>query len=160
MQNTAQPGPEQPQPGQPEQPKSEPPPDPAPLPRRRRGPKPMPVADLRECCVSVRLNTKELAALDASRALVKMQRGEYLRHASLGVLPPTIPAINREAWADLARVCANLNQYQHLLNAGEASGHDPLVIDQLHDQVQQLRFALLGINPHKEQEDAKDESGN
>jgi hypothetical protein len=120
----------------------------------------MPAADLRECCVSVRLNTKELAALDASRALVKMQRGEYLRHASLGVLPPTIPAINREAWANLARVCANFNQYQHLLNAGEASGHDPLVIDQLREQVQQLRFSLLGINPHKEQEEAKDESGN
>jgi len=123
------------------------------LPKRRRGPKKLPAADLRGRCVSVRLNARELAELDAARALVQMQRGEYLRHAAMGVLPPTIPEVNRAAWADLARVCGNLNQYQHLINSGEAAGHDPLVIDQLTQQVQLLRLSLLGVDPKKEAHD-------
>jgi hypothetical protein len=128
--------------------------DPLPLlPQRRRGPKKLPTDALRLHTVSARLNAAELAELDAARALVQMQRGEYLRHAAVGVLPPTIPQINREAWADLARVCGNLNQYQHLINSGEAAGHDPLVIEQLGHQVQQLRFALLGVDPQKEGDD-------
>jgi hypothetical protein len=63
------------------------------LPHRKRGPKPMPAADRRVHPVSVRLNSAELAHLDSARAGVRMQRGEYLRHASMGKLPPTIPAI-------------------------------------------------------------------
>jgi hypothetical protein len=116
------------------------------LPRRRkRGPKPLAVADKREHCVSVRLNSAELAWLDGARSLVRMQRGEYLRHASISKLPPTIPQINREAWASLARVAGNLNQYQHRLNEGTASGHPPEIIQALTELVQELRAQLLGI---------------
>jgi len=116
------------------------------LPRRKSGPKPLALADKRDHCVSVRLNSAELADLDSARALVRMQRGEYLRHASMGKLPPTIPAINREAWANLARVTGNLNQYQAWINAGDVSvGHPPEALRDLADQVQKLRADLLGI---------------
>ena len=115
------------------------------LQRRKRGPKPLAPADKREHCVSVRLNSSELAHLDDVRILVQMQRGEYLRHASIGKLPPTIPSINREAWANLARVAANLNQYQAQINAGNAHGHTPEVIQKLAKLVQKLRSELLGI---------------
>lgn len=74
-----------------------------------------------------------------------MQRGEYLRHASMGKLPPTIPAINREAWASLSRVAANLNQYQAQINAGGVHGHQPETIQELTDLVKKLRSELLGI---------------
>ena len=115
------------------------------LPRRKRGPKPLALADKREHCVSVRLNSAELAWLDGARAGVRMQRGEYLRSASRGVLPPTIPQINREAWASLARVAGNLNQYQAQINGGLSNGHPPEVIRDLADLVQKLRSQLLGI---------------
>lgn len=115
------------------------------LPRRKRGPKPLAPAEKREHCVSVRLNSAELADLDAARAGVKMQRGEYLRSASRGVLPTTIPQINREAWANLARVAGNLNQYQQAINGGSSNGHPPEVIQELADLVQKLRADLLGI---------------
>lgn len=115
------------------------------LPRRKSGPKPLALADKREYCVSVRLNSAELADLDSARALVKMQRGEYLRSASRGVLPPTIPQINRESWANLSRVAANLNQYQQAINAGTVHGHAPEVIHSLAELVQKLRAELLGI---------------
>lgn len=142
-----------------EQPTAEQPiPAPAPvplvqLPRRKRGPKPLALDALRVHTVSVRLNSAELADLDQARKPVQMQRGEYLRAASRGVLPPTIPAINREAWANLARVAANLNQYQHQINAGLAHGHDPELIQELANQVKNLRANLLGITM-----DASDES--
>ena len=116
------------------------------LPKLKRGPKPLALAELRSHTVSVRLNSAELADLDSARSLVRMQRGEYLRSASRGVLPPTIPQINREAWANLARVAANLNQYQQAINAGTVHGHPPEVIQELAELVQKLRAELLGIN--------------
>jgi hypothetical protein len=115
------------------------------LPRRKRGPKPLALADKREHCVSVRLNSVELTDLDSARVLVRMQRGEYLRAASRGVLPPTIPQINREAWSNLARVVGNLNQYQTKINEGLVTSHSPEMIEELRDLVQKLRSDLIGI---------------
>lgn len=113
--------------------------------RGKRGPRPLALADKRDHCVSVRLNSAELADLDSARALVRMQRGEYLRSASRGVLPPTIPPINREAWASLARLGGNLIQHQQAINAGLATDYPPELIQSLADQVQLLRAELLGI---------------
>lgn len=86
--------------------------------RRRRGPAPLDATDKRGHTVSVRLNDAELARLDSQRDAVQMQRGEYLRAAALHRLPPTIPAANREQWAELARTAANLNQIARHLNEG------------------------------------------
>lgn len=119
--------------------------EPLKLPRRKRGPQSLAPGEKRNHCVSVRLNFAELAWLDAARAGVKMQRGEYLRSASRGVLPPTIPQINREAWVNLARVVGNLNQYQQAINAGTVHGHQPETIQELADLVKKLRGDLLGI---------------
>ena len=87
--------------------------------RRRRGPAPLDATDKRGHTVSVRLNEAELARLDSQRDAVQMQRGEYLRAAALHRLPPTIPAANREQWAELARTAANLNQIARHLNEGQ-----------------------------------------
>lgn len=113
--------------------------------RRRRGPIPLGATEKREHTVSVRLNVAELARLDLLRGRVAMQRGEYLRAAALHLLPPTIPAINREAWASLARVVGNLNQYQAAINEGRASGHSSEVLAELGDLVQEFRRDLLGV---------------
>lgn len=125
------------------------------LPKRKRGPKPVGSTALRSHTVSVRLNSAELDWLDGARASVRMQRGEYLRSASRGVLPPTIPAINREAWASLARVAANLNQYQQAINAGTVHGHPPEVIQALAELVQKLRAELLGITESEAESEGK-----
>lgn len=125
------------------------------LPKRKRGPKPVGSAALRSHTVSVRLNSAELDWLDGARASVRMQRGEYLRSASRGVLPPTIPAINREAWASLARVAANLNQYQQAINAGTVHGHPPELIQALAELVQKLRAELLGITESEAESEGK-----
>lgn len=112
--------------------------------RRRRGPIPLDTADKREHTVSVRLNVDELARLDQLRCHVAMQRGEYLRAAALHRLPPTIPAINREAWAELARSAANLNQIAHHLNVGGS-----LDFEVVRATIDAFRRSLLGMNNHE-----------
>ena len=111
--------------------------------RSRRGPKPLPTDETRTHCVSVRLNAVELATLDSQRGL--MQRGEYLRVAALHCLPPVVPEINKNAWVELSRLSANLNQYQAAINAHHAP-HQQIDIGYLSDQVAALRNDLLGQN--------------
>lgn len=107
--------------------------------KRRRGPTPLAAADKRGHTVSVRLNEAELAWLDEQRHRVQMQRGEYLRAAAIGQLPPSIPELNRTAWAALARTAGNLNQIAHRLNAGEA-----LRLDDVRAELAEFRRALIG----------------
>lgn len=122
---------------------------------KKRGPDPLPPADRRTYPVSVYLSPAELAEL-CSRAIpggtddipelgVRRRLAAYLRNAALGSLPPQIPAINREAWANLSRVAANLNQYQATINAGTTGAYPPEVLAELANQVQELRADLLGV---------------
>jgi hypothetical protein len=99
----------------------------------------LPADSRREHCVSVRLNAAELAALDTRRG--SFQRGEWLRMAALDKLPPTVPAINAQAWAELARAAANLNQIARALNAGEKVERGGI-----RDQLNQFRAALIGAD--------------
>lgn len=100
--------------------------------RRRRGPDPLPESEKRVHCVSVRVTFDELKQLDAQRAPVRMDRGEYLRAAALHKLPESIPPLNVAAWAELARSAANLNQLAHHLNSVGAAV----------DELPQIRAAL------------------
>jgi hypothetical protein len=113
--------------------------------RRRRGPAPLGADDKRDHTVSVRLNAGELGRLDSLRAEVTMQRGEYLRAAALHQLPPTIPSVNREAWAAMARVAGNLNQYQTAINGGRAYEYPRGFLDELRSMVGGLRRDLIGV---------------
>lgn len=109
----------------------------------RRGPVPLPVADKREHCVSARLNVRELAQLDAQRG--RFQRGEWLRMAALDQLPPTVPEANVQAWAELARLAANLNQAQDAIYRGDAGGHQVTLLEDLLEAVSTLRRELVGV---------------
>ncbi|MBN6742611.1 hypothetical protein JKG47_19265 [Acidithiobacillus sp. MC6.1] len=109
---------------------------------RRRGPSPLDATDKRTHCVSVRLNVAELRLLDALRG--RYPRGEWMRMAGIGKLPPTIPELNLKAWAVLATAVSNLNQYQAAINQGNAHAIPSGVLEALRDQVQSLRLQLIG----------------
>ena len=111
----------------------------------RRGPVPLPAADKRGYCVSVRLNGSELAQLDVQRG--RFQRGEWLRMASLDQLPPTVPEANVQAWAELARLAANLNQAQTSINRGDTDSHQVELLQDLREAVATLRRELVGVRP-------------
>ncbi len=79
----------------------------------------LPDNEIRNHCVSVRLNEEELTILDSKRGQYK--KGEWLRIASLNKLPPVLPEINREAWMKLGNLSQDLN---HLLNHLDSKSPD------------------------------------
>ena len=101
----------------------------------------------REHCVSVRMNEAELARLDAERG--RFHRGEWLRRTwSLTQPKPPVPEVNRQAWAELARLAGNLNQAMKAFHEGRLRGVDPAVLEELFHQVAGLRLALIGAGDH------------
>ena len=102
---------------------------------RRRGPAPRPDEEKRTHAVAVRFNSEELELLDKNRG--RFQRAEFLRSSALNKLPPTIPPLNQQAWTELARAAANLNQIARELNFKRTPGG-------IQDQLAQFRAALIG----------------
>ena len=82
----------------------------------KRGPAPRPANELRGKKVSVHFTTDELKVVDTLRG--GRSRGRYIRDAVLKDLPPSVPELNREAWLELSKAAANLNQIAHHLNTG------------------------------------------
>ena len=113
----------------------------------KRGPDPKPAEDLRNVRVSVYLTDEEADALDERRG--RVGRGAWLRQCGLGQTPRGVPPVNRAAWADLARLAGNLNQYQRAVNEGQAL---PPAVDlgELRQAVDGLRRDLLGVSGESE----------
>ena len=76
-----------------------------------------------------------------------MTPAQWLREAALSrrlPLPP-VPAINREEYAALARLAANLNQLTKLANEGRSVVIASDLLKKLIDETKSLRLALLGV---------------
>ncbi len=112
-----------------------------------------PTPMLRTYTISVRVNAREYAALAARRDAAGIKEmGAFLRMAVLAQQPPraVVPAMNREAWRDLARTASNLNHLTAHLNAGNlrnpgGTAQIEAVLATLTAEVRQLRLALLGV---------------
>lgn len=89
-------------------------------PRRRGGRPKADPADVRASTIGVRVSGVEHEALRAKAKEMGMTPAQWLREAALSRrLPaPPVPAINREQYAELARLSANLNQLTRLANEG------------------------------------------
>ena len=94
--------------------------------------------DLRDHCVSVRLNSQELAALDECRK--RMRRGEALRALAFYEMPRPIPQINSEVWTELSKSASNLNQLAHHLNSG-----GDVQINEVRRALDDFRSRLIGV---------------
>lgn len=103
--------------------------------------------------IHFRVNAAELAELNERVKVSGFRRGPYVRRAALGTLPAVIPPINRQAWSELARVGANLNQLAHAANVDA----EALDLDGLRQVLAGVRAALLGVRFDDEDEGASDE---
>ena len=116
-------------------------------PRKSRGgrPKGDPAA-VRVSTIGVRVSAEEYAALRAKAAQMGMTPAQWLREAALSRrLPsPPVPAINREQYAELARLSANLNQLAHAANIGQNVAVNDALLQRLAGEVSRLRLALIG----------------
>jgi hypothetical protein len=107
-------------------------------------------AAVRNATIGVRVSASEYATLRAKAAQMHMAPAQWLREAALSRRLPSAPvaAVNREQYAELARLAANLNQLARLANeGGRVTVTDGLLV-RMALEAKRLRLALLGIRGH------------
>jgi transposase len=125
----------------------------------RRGGRPRKAAEERRTeRVALYLTPAERAELERRTALTGWRDvGAYVRRAIMAQRSPraTVPQLNVQAWGELARTAANLNQVTRHLNEGgqldaaTAAGL-AVVVERLGGEVRALRLGLLGIKGAEE----------
>ena len=116
-------------------------------PKRGRGGRPKNApGTVRATTIGVRVSPAELATLQAKAEQMSMTPAHWLREAALSRrLPsPPVPPINREQYAELARLSANLNQLAKLANSGQPVTVADALLQSLAGEVGRLRLGLLG----------------
>ena len=116
-------------------------------PKRGRGGRPKnEPGTVRDVTIGVRVAPAELAALTAKAEQMSMTPAQWLREAALSRRLPSlpVPAINREQYAELARLSANLNQLAKLANSGQPVTVADAPLQRLAGEVGRLRLGLLG----------------
>lgn len=71
----------------------------------------------------------------------------YLRKSALGHAVHSVPVINAQRWAELARTTANLNAIAAKIHQGEIAYLPEQVLDELREQVESVRRLLMGESP-------------
>ncbi len=113
-------------------------------PKRMRGrPKAAPEEIRRS--VSVRLNTAEWNAVCRKADSVGLAPTGWMRQAALSRTPlrALVPAVNREAYAELAKLANNINQLARAAHEGKAVVSEDLLKETL-ATLRLLRLGLLG----------------
>jgi hypothetical protein len=102
---------------------------------------------VRDVTIGVRVAPAEYVALKDKAEQMSMTPAQWLREAALTRrLPsPPVPAINREQYAELARLAANLNQLARAANEGRAVTVNDGLMERLTAEVKRLRLGLLGM---------------
>ena len=122
---------------------------PAELRPKRRGGRPRGAPDaLRTATIGVRVSAAEYAALRAKAETLAMTPAQWLREAALTRrLPsPPVSAVNREQYAELARLAANLNRLTRLANEGDRVTVATALLSKLQTEVSRLRLELIGAS--------------
>lgn len=102
---------------------------------------------LRTATIGVRVCAGEYAQLREKADKMGFTPAQWLREAALSRhLPsPLVPVINREQYAELARLAANLNQLARAANEGKRVVVATALLEKLAVEVKKLRLALLGV---------------
>lgn len=115
--------------------------------RGRRGGRPqLDDAMRRTNRINVPVNEEEKSLIKGKAMAYRMSGAFFLRQLGLGHrMRRPLPAINIQAYRDLGRMAANLNQVVTLLNRGREVGLAPEFAQQLLELLQSTRRALLGV---------------
>lgn len=116
-------------------------------PRGRSGRPPAPQGEVRKRTIGVRVNATELDALQRKADSLGLPLAQWLRKVALSrfVPRPLVPEVNREAYAELAKLAGNLNQLARAAHEGRAVVPFPL-LKATHDALNALRLELLGAS--------------
>lgn len=107
-----------------------------------------PPHSVRTATIGVRVCPSEYEALREKAKQMGLTPAQWLREGALSRrLPsPPVPPINREHYADLARLAANLNQLSHAANEGKKVIVSSILLEKIAIEVKKLRLALLGLD--------------
>lgn len=110
-------------------------------------------ADVRRQTMGVRVSSTEWDTLCRKADALGIAPTTWMRQAALGKATPRapVPAINRQAYAELSRLAANLNQLARAAHENRVAVPAAL-LDDLYAQVQALRLGLLGAGNDREDE--------
>lgn len=99
--------------------------------------------------VTLRFSESEYQQLQANTQNAGVTISAFIRACLQGKhvpgKPAPVPAINREAWAALAKSASNLNQLTKAINEGHDLGVDVNALRIMYREIQTLRQQLLGI---------------
>ena len=117
-----------------------------PRPKRRGGRPRGAVADVRTSTIGVRVSSAEYAALRMRAEAMAMTPAQWLREAALTRrLPsPPVSTVNREQYAELARLAANLNQLTRMANEGDGVTVATALLTKIKSELSRLRLELIG----------------
>jgi hypothetical protein len=104
-------------------------------------------AAVRTATIGVRVSASEYATLRVKAQQMHMTPAQWLREAALTRrLPsPPVAAVNREQYAELARLAANLNQLARLANKGGLVTVSDGLLASVASETRRLRLALIGL---------------
>lgn len=119
--------------------------------KHRRGPKPRPESELRHNRVGIYFTDDEFehlvelaGAAGKDGAALRKHLGRFIRAVIFGHTPRTVPEINRQAWTELSRASANLNQLARAGNSGEA-----VEAEAIREALADFRLSLIGAGGEK-----------
>lgn len=106
---------------------------------------------VRTSTIGVRVSAEEYAALRAKAEQMGMTPAQWLRVAALSrrLPPPPAPPVNREQYAELAKLAGNLNQLARLANLGYLVVVNEALLQQTIDEVSRLRLELIGVDDRR-----------
>jgi len=89
----------------------------------------------------------ELADIQRKADASGLRPTTWIRQAALSRQPirAVVPALNREAYSELARLAGNINQLTRAAHEGRVP-YSPTQFEQLQRKIQELRLDLLGVN--------------
>jgi len=100
--------------------------------------------------IAVKVTPAERAVLEERSAAAGLDVGVYVRAMGLGRrIVGVVPTVNREAWAELARTTANVNQIAAHLNGGgrfdeRGTPRVAQALDTVRGELERLRTVLIG----------------
>lgn len=109
--------------------------------RPRRGPE-----EVRRRTIGVRVNAAELKVLQEKADICGLPLAQWMRQVALSrVAPrPRVPEVNREAYADLARLAGNINQLVKITHRGQTNLPIELLYV-LQEAINNVRLGLIGV---------------
>lgn len=116
--------------------------------QKKTGRPTLPSEDVRQYVIGVRVNLKERTLLASKARMLNLSLSQCLRELSIqkNINRLVVPAVNRQAYAELSKLGSNLNQLLQLSYRLEKNAIPERLINETHEAVTKLRCDLLGLN--------------